>query len=84
MRITCIYVNFLELDCINKKAIKTSDGLKLETIGFNTKNSKIYPTTKDYKMKNGLQNRILFVVDEINILDTLGILAVPNVSPAMA
>jgi hypothetical protein len=44
----------------------------LKTIVFDTKNSKIYPATKDYKMKNGLQNRILSVVDEINILDTLG------------
>jgi len=65
-------VDFLKLDCISKKAIRTPTGLKLETIVFDTKNSKIYPTTKDYKMKNGLQNRILFVVDEINLLDTLG------------
>ena len=65
-------VDFLKLDCISKKVIRTPTGLKLETIVFDTKNSKIYPTTKDYKMKNGLQNRILFVVDEINLLDTLG------------
>jgi hypothetical protein len=65
-------VDFLKLDCISKKAIRTPTGLKLETIVFDTKNSKIYPTTKDYEMKNGLRNRILFSVDEINILDTLG------------
>ena len=65
-------VNFLELDCINKKAIKTSDGLKLETIGFNTKNSKIYPITKDHGIKSGLRNRILFSVDEMNLFDTSG------------
>ena len=41
-------VNFLKLDCINKKAIRTPNGLKFETIGFNTKNSKIYPS----KQKN--------------------------------
>jgi len=65
-------VDFLKLDCISKKVIRTPTGLKLKTIVFDTKNSKIYPTTKDYKMKNGLQNRILFVVHEINLLDTLG------------
>ena len=65
-------VDFLKLDCISKKAIRTPTGLKLETIVFDTKNSKIYLTTKDYEMKNGLRNRILFSVDEINILDTLG------------
>ena len=65
-------VDFLKLDCISKKAIRTPTGLKLETIVFDTKNSKIYPTTKDYKMKNGLQNRVLFSIDEINLLDTLG------------
>ena len=65
-------VDFLKLDCISKKAIRTPTGLKLETIVFDTKNSKIYPTTKDYEMKNGMRNRILFSVDEINILDTLG------------
>ena len=65
-------VDFLKLDCISKKVIRTPTGLKLETIVFDTKNSKIYPTTKDYEMKNGLRNRILFSVDEINILDTLG------------
>ena len=65
-------VDFLKLDCVSKKVIRTPTGLKLKTIVFDTKNSKIYPTTKDYKMKNGLQNRILFVVDEINLLDTLG------------
>lgn len=65
-------VDFLKLDCISKKAIRTPTGLKLETIVFDTKNSKIYPTTKDYEMKNGLRNRILFSVDEINLLDTLG------------
>ena len=63
-------VDFLKLDCISKKAIRTPTGLKLETIVFDTKNSKIYPTTKDYEMKNGLRNRILFSVDEINLLDT--------------
>jgi len=65
-------VDFLKLDCISKKAIRTPTGLKLETMVFDTKNSKIYPTTKDYEMKNGLRNRILFSVDEINLLDTLG------------
>ena len=65
-------VDFLKLDCISKKVIRTPTGLKLETIVFDTKNSKIYPTTKDYEMKNGLRNRILFSVDEINLLDTLG------------
>ena len=65
-------VDFLKLDCISKKVIRTPTGLKLETILFNTKNSKVYPITKNYKMKNGLQNRILFSVDEINLLDTLG------------
>ena len=65
-------VDFLKLDCISKKVIRTPTGLKLETIVFDTKNSKIYPTTKDYEMKNGMRNRILFSVDEINILDTLG------------
>jgi hypothetical protein len=65
-------VDFLKLDCVSKKVIRTPTGLKLKTIVFDTKNSKIYPTTKDYKMKNGLQNRILSVVDEINLLDTLG------------
>ena len=65
-------VDFLKLDCISKKAIRTPTGLKLETMVFDTKNSKIYPTTKDYEMKNGMRNRILFSVDEINILDTLG------------
>ena len=56
----------------SKKAIKTSDGLKLETIGFNTKNSKIYPITKDHGIKSGLRNRILFSVDEMNLFDTSG------------
>ena len=65
-------VDFLKLDCISKKAIRTPTGLKLEPMVFDTKNSKIYPTTKDYEMKNGLRNRILFSVDEINLLDTLG------------
>ena len=37
-------INFLELDCVNKKAIRTSNGLKLETVDFNTKHSKIYFT----------------------------------------
>ena len=73
-------VNFLELDCINKKAIKTSDGLKLETIGFNTKNSKIYPITKDHGIKSGLRNRILFSVDEMNLFDTSGSI-LDNLSP---
>ncbi len=65
-------VDFLKLDCISKKAIRTSTGLKLETIVFDTKNSKIYPITKNHEIKNGLQNRVLFSVDEINLLDTLG------------
>jgi len=65
-------VDFLKLDCISKKAIRTPTGLKLETIVFDTKNSKIYPITKDHEIKNGLQNRVLFSVDEINLLDTLG------------
>ena len=65
-------VDFLKLDCISKKAIRTPTGLKLETIVFDTKNSKIYPITKNHEIKNGLQNRVLFSVDEINLLDTLG------------
>ena len=65
-------VDFLKLDCISKKVIRTPTGLKLETIVFNTKNSKIYPITKNHEIKNGLQNRVLFSVDEINLLDTLG------------
>ena len=65
-------VDFLKLDCINKKAIRTPNGLKLETIGFDTKNSKIYPITKDHEIKAGLRNRILFSVDEINLFDTSG------------
>jgi len=65
-------VDFLKFDCVSKKVIRTPTGLKLKTIVFDTKNSKIYPTTKDYKMKNGLQNRVLFSIDEINLLDTLG------------
>ena len=65
-------VNFLKLDCINKKAIRTPNGLKLETIGFDTKNSKIYPITKDHEIKVGLRNRILFSVNEINLFDTPG------------
>ena len=70
-------INFLELDCINKKAIRTLNGLKLETIGFDTKNSKIHPLTKDHEIEAGLRNRILFSVDEINLFDTAGsILAV--------
>ena len=66
------HVNFLKLNCINKKAIRTSNGLKLETIGFNIKNSKIYPVIKNYEIKSGLQNRILFSVAEINLFDTAG------------
>ncbi len=65
-------VNFLKLDCINKKAIRTPNGLKLETIGFNIKNSKIYLTTKDHEIKAGLRNRILFSVKELYLFDTLG------------
>ena len=65
-------INFLELDCINKKAIRTLNGLKLETIGFDTKNSKIHPLTKDHEIEAGLRNRILFSVDEINLFDTVG------------
>ena len=65
-------VNFLKLDFINKKAIRTTNGLKLETIGFNTKNSKIYSITKDHEIKAGLQNRILFSVDEINLFEPSG------------
>ena len=65
-------VDFLKLDCISKKVIRTPTGLKLETIVFDTKNSKIYPITKNHEIKNGLQNRVLFSVDEINLLDTLG------------
>ena len=66
------HVNFLKLDCINKKAIQTSDGLMLEKIGFNTKNSKIYHLTNDHEIKSGLRNRILFSVDEMNLFDTSG------------
>ena len=65
-------VNFLKLDCINKKAIRTPNGLKLGTIGFNTKNSKIYLTTKDHEIKAGLQSRVLLSVDELRLFDTLG------------
>ena len=65
-------VDFLKLDCISKKVIRTPTGLKLETIVFNTKNSKIYPITKNHEIKDGLRNRVLFSVDEINLLDTLG------------
>ena len=65
-------VDFLRLDCVSKKVIRTPTGLKLETIVFDTKNSKIYPITKNHEIKNGLQNRVLFSVDEINLLDTLG------------
>ena len=65
-------VDFLKLDCISKKVIRTPTGLKLETIVFDTKNSKIYPITKNHEIKDGLQNRVLFSVDEINLLDTLG------------
>jgi hypothetical protein len=65
-------VDFLKLDCVSKKVIRTPTGLKLETIVFDTKNSKIYPITKNHEIKNGLQNRVLFSVDEINLLDTLG------------
>ena len=65
-------INFLELDCINKKAIRTSNGLKLETVAFNTKNSKIYFTKKYSQIKDGLRDRILFYLDEINFIDTSG------------
>jgi len=65
-------VDFLKLDCISKKVIRTPTGLKLETIVFDTKNSKIYPITKNHEIKDGLRNRVLFSVDEINLLDTLG------------
>ena len=73
-------VDFLKLDCISKKVIRTPTGLKLETIVFDTKNSKIYPITKNHEIKNGLQNRVLFSVDEINLLDTLGSI-LDNYSP---
>jgi len=73
-------VDFLKLDCISKKAIRTPTGLKLETIVFDTKNSKIYPIAKNHEIKNGLQNRVLFSVDEINLLDTLGSI-LDNYSP---
>jgi len=65
-------VNFLKLNCNNKKAIRIPNGLKLETIGFSIKNSKIYPVTKNHEIKAGLRNRILFSVDEINLFDTSG------------
>ena len=65
-------VDFLRLDCVSKKVIRTPTGLKLETIVFDTKNSKIYPITKNHEIKYGLRNRVLFSVDEINLLDTLG------------
>ena len=65
-------VDFLRLDCVSKKVIRTPTGLKLETIVFDTKNSKIYPITKNHEIKDGLRNRVLFSVDEINLLDTLG------------
>ena len=65
-------VNFLKLNCNNKKVIRTSNGLKLETIGFSIKNSKLYPITKNHEIKDGLRNRILFSVDEINLFDTSG------------
>ncbi len=63
-------INFLELDCVNKKAIRTSNGLKLETVDFNTKHSKIYFTKKYSQIKDGLRDRILFYLDEINFIDT--------------
>ena len=65
-------VNFLKLGCISKKAIRTPTGLKLETIVFDTKNSKIYPVTKNHEIKDGLRDRILFSIDEINLFDTSG------------
>ena len=65
-------VDFLKLDCVSKKVIRTPTGLKLKTIVFDTKNSKIYPITKDHEIKVGLRNRILFSVNEINLFDTPG------------
>ena len=65
-------VDFLRLDCVSKKVIRTPTGLKLETIVFDTKNSKIYPITKNHEIKDGLRNRILFSIDEINLFDTSG------------
>ena len=65
-------INFLELDCVNKKAIRTSNGLKLETVDFNTIHSKIYFTKKYSQIKDCLRDRILFYLDEINFIDTSG------------
>ena len=73
-------VDFLKLDCISKKAIRTPTGLKLETVGFNTKNSKIYFSKKDSQMKDGLRDRVLFYLDEINLIDISGSI-IDNHSP---
>jgi len=73
-------VDFLKLDCISKKAIRTPTGLKLETVSFNTKNSKIYFSKKDSQMKDGLRDRVLFYLDEINLIDISGSI-IDNHSP---
>ena len=75
-----IQIDFLKLDCINKKVIRTSNGLKLETVGFNTKNSKIYFTKKYSQIKDGLRDRVLFYLGEINLMDTSGSI-IDNNSP---
>ena len=73
-------VDFLKLDCSSKKVIRTPTGLKLETVGFNTKNSKIYFSKKDSQMKAGLRDRVLFYLDEINLIDISGSI-IDNHSP---
>ena len=64
-------VNFLKFNCINKKAIRTSNGLKLDIIRFNLKNSKIYLSTQNYEINAGLQDRVLFSVDQLRLFYTL-------------
>lgn len=64
-------VNFLKFNCINKKAIRTSSGLKLDIIRFNLKNSKIYLSTQNYEISAGLQDRVLFSVDQLRLFYTL-------------
>ena len=73
-------INFLELDCVNKKVVRTLNGLKLETVSFNTKNSKIYLSKKDSQIKDGLRDRVLFYLNEINLIDISGSI-IDNHSP---
>ena len=73
-------INFLELDCVNKKVVRTLNGLKLETVSFNTKNSKIYLSKKDSQIKDGLRDRVLFYLNEINLIDISGSI-IDNYSP---